>query len=110
MDTPRILFAMLLVSVAGCSKSQETLSQSDVKLVPVYAELLVARERFQSPASTIDSLHHRRMADSILGTAGISQTEFSTRIAELAVSQKLYQEFQNRVRMYLDSTRTTPKL
>jgi len=109
MNTPKILFVVLLAFAAGCSKSQETLSPSDLRLVPVYAELLVAREKYQSSSSSIDSLVYRHTADSLLGTVSMSQTELSKRITELAVSQKLFQEFQTKVRMYLDSTRTRPK-
>jgi hypothetical protein len=109
MNTHRILFALLLASAAGCSKSQETLGSGDEKLVPVYAELVVLRERYQAPSSSFDSLTYRRTADSLLGTIGMSQSEFSERITELAMSQKVFQEFQTKVRMYIDSTRTRAK-
>ena len=109
MNTLRILFAFLIASAIGCSKSQETLSPDDRRLVPVYAELLVLRERYQSPSSSLDSLSYQHTADSVLATVGMSQNDFSKRITELAMTQKVFQEFQTKVRMYLDSTRTKPK-
>jgi hypothetical protein len=110
MNTLRILFALLLASTIGCSKSQETLSPDDRRLVPVYAELLVLREQYESPASSLDSVNYHHKADSVLGTVGLSQKEFSARVTELALSQKVFQEFQTTVRMYLDSTKTKPRL
>jgi hypothetical protein len=110
MNTLRTLFALLLVSAAGCSKSQETLSPEQHKLVPVYAELLAMREQFQSPGSPLDSLTYQHKADSVLGTISMSQNEFSAKLTELALSQKVFQEFQTNVRIYLDSTRTKPRL
>ena len=110
MNTLRILFALLLASAAGCSKSQETLSPEDSKLVPVYAELLALREQYEAPASSLDSVTYHHKADSLLGTVGMSQTEFSAKVTELALSQKVFQEFQTKVRMYLDSTKTKLRL
>ena len=109
MNTRQIPLALLLVAAAGCSKSQETLDSGDRRLVPVYAELMVLRERYQASSSSLDSLTYRHTADSVLGTIGLSQSEFSEQITELALSQQVFQDFQTKVRMYLDSTRTKPR-
>lgn len=109
MNTIRILFVLLLASAIGCSKSQQTLGSEDHKLVPVYAEILVLREQYESPASSLDSVMYRHKADSVLGIIGMSQKEFSARVTELALSQKVFQEFQTKVRMHLDSTKTKPR-
>ncbi|HCA78593.1 MAG TPA: hypothetical protein DEP53_02550 [Bacteroidetes bacterium] len=109
MNTLRLLFALLVASAIGCSKSQETLGPDDRELVPVYAELLVLREQYESPASLLDSVTYRQKADSVLLAVGMSREEFSAKVSELALSQKVFQEFQTKVRMYLDSTKTKPR-
>ncbi len=109
MNTKPILLAFLLVSLVACSKSPETLSSDDRRLVPVYAELMVLREQYQSPTSLLDSLMYRHKVDSVLGIHGMSQDQFSKKVTDLAVSRRVFQEFQTQVRMYLDSSRTKPK-
>jgi hypothetical protein len=109
MNTPRILLLLLIASATGCSKSQESLSSDDQKLVPVYAELLVLREGYQSHALRIDSTAYQQKVDSLLRSIGISQKEFSTRLSEIAGSQKVSQEFHAQVRLELERKKSSPQ-
>lgn len=102
-----ILSPLLLAGAIGCSGTPDSLNADQARLVPVYAELLVLREQFQAPGSQLDSLTHRRKADSLLATIGVTQEEFTNKITELGKSQKQYQEFQLQVRMVLDKTKST---
>ena len=106
MNKLQILFLLLLATAVGCSGTPDSLSADNARLVPVYAELLVLREQYQAPGSQLDSLTHRRKADSLLATVSLTQEEFTTKITELGKSQKLFQEFQQQVRMYLDKTKS----
>jgi hypothetical protein len=96
-----ILFVILLLS-SGCAKRKETLSPDDVKLVPVYAGLVMLSEEYKASASQPDTAVYQHQVDSLLANNGLTRDEFSNRLKLLAQSPLAYQQFTEMVRKDLE--------
>ncbi|HTY35945.1 MAG TPA: hypothetical protein VMH23_02485 [Bacteroidota bacterium] len=97
------LLIFLVVLLAGCSGKPADLSPSDEKLVPLYADLLMLNEDLKAPRPTLDSAAYQSRLHSILASGGLTQEELTKRLAALAQSPDLFNQFQSKVHVELES-------